>query len=97
MGDENRAEKIGNVGGYFRRDFRHQPSTFPHPPHPSQSSQDPRWVGDENRAKKIENVGLIFSAMTFVTPSPPSYDNHRRTLEFAILNLQNFLGIYSRQ
>ncbi len=49
-------------------------------------------MGDENHTKKIENVGLIFSAAIFVTPT------HRRTLEFAILNLhKKFLGIYMSQ
>ncbi len=49
-------------------------------------------MGDENRAEKIENVGHNFCHPLSL------HCNHRRTLEFAILNLhQTFLGIYSAQ
>ncbi len=66
----------------------------PHTPPPSQSLQDPWW------RMKIAMIKLKTSAWFFWPQfsSPSPHCNHRRILQFTILNLrQTFLGIDSSQ
>ncbi len=84
------AKKIENVDSIFSVTIlvTQQPS---HSPASSQSSLDPQWLM-KIAPKKKPKCKFDFFSRDF---RPPLHRNHRRILEFAILNLQTFLGIYS--